>query len=331
MSSGFVHLRVHTEYSLSDSVVRIAELVAAAAAADMPAVAVTDQNNLFAMVKFYREALKCGIKPLIGVDLLVRQERGVPRIERSWLSEENCTGLIALSGAADGDVGRALCNAREADAERLLSAWPALFPGRYYLELQRLGRAAEETYIAAAVALAARRAVPVVATNDVRFLRAEEFDAHEARVCIHDGALLADPGRVRRYSRQQYLRTPQEMAALFADIPEAAANSVEIARRCSLTLKLGEARLPQYPVPAGSTTEAFLSEQAAAGLKSRFAGAEPPAGYPQRLASELSVICQMGFAGYFLIVADFIRWARENGVPVGPGRGSGAGSLVAYS
>src|SRR5580692_2610862 len=366
MSSGFVHLRVHTEYSLSDSVVRIAELVAATAAAGMPAVAVTDQNNLFAMVKFYREALKCGIKPLIGVDLCVReegerappsrltllcqtqegyrnltrlvsraylegQERGVPRIERSWLTLENCGGLIALSGAADGDVGRALCNAREADAERLLSAWLALFPGRYYLELQRLGRAAEETYIAAAVALAARRAVPVVATNDVRFLRAEEFDAHEARVCIHDGALLADPGRVRRYSRQQYLRTPQEMAALFADIPEALANSVEIARRCSLTLNLGEARLPQYPLPAGSTTEAFLSEQAAAGLKSRFAGAEPPAGYPQRLASELSVICQMGFAGYFLIVADFIRWARENGVPVGPGRGSGAGSLVAYS
>src|SRR5580704_16425918 len=325
MSSGFVHLRVHTEYSLSDSVVRIAELVAAAAAADTPAVAVTDQNNLFAMVKFYREALKCGIKPLIGVDLLVReegeraqpsrltllcqtpegyrnltrlvsraylegQERGVPRIERSWLTLQNCGGLIALSGAADGDVGRALCNAREADAERLLAAWLALFPGRYYLELQRLGRAAEETYIAAAVALAARRAVPVVATNDVRFLRAEEFDAHEAL-----------------------------------------ANSVEIARRCSLTLKLGEARLPQYPVPAGSTTEEFLSEQAAAGLKSRFAGAEPPAGYPQRLASELSVICQMGFAGYFLIVADFIRWARENGVPVGPGRGSGAGSLVAYA
>src|ERR1700722_13061862 len=366
MSSGFVHLRVHTEYSLSDSVVRIAELVAATAAAGMPAVAVTDQNNLFAMVKFYREALRCGIKPLIGVDLCVReegerappsrltllcqtpegyrnltrlvsrayiegQERGAPRIERSWLTLQNCGGLIALSGAADGDVGRALCNAREADAERLLAAWLALFPGRYYLELQRLGRAAEEAYIAAAGARAARRTVPVVATKDVRFLRAEEFDAHEARVCIHDGALLADPGRVRRYSRQQYLRTPQEMAALFADIPEALANSVEIARRCSLTLKLGEARLPQYPVPAGSTTEAFLSQQAAAGLKLRFGGAEPPEGYPQRLASELSVICQMGFAGYFLIVADFIRWARENGVPVGPGRGSGAGSLVAYS
>src|SRR5580698_1370005 len=365
MSSGFVHLRVHTEYSLSDSVVRIAELVAATAAAGMPAVAVTDQNNLFAMVKFYREALKCGVKPLIGVDLLVReegeraqpsrltllcqtpegyrnltrlvsraylegQERGVPRIERSWLSEENCTGLIALSGAADGDVGRALCNAREADAERLLSAWLTLFPGRYYLELQRLGRAAEETYVAAAVALAGRRAVPVVATNDVRFLRAEEFDSHEARVCIHDGALLADPGRVRRYSRQQYLRTPQEMAALFADVPEALANSVEIARRCSVVLSLGEARLPQYPLPQGVSTEEYLHAESSRGLIGRCKGTVPAA-HNERLARELEVICQMGFAGYFLIVADFIRWARGNGVPVGPGRGSGAGSLVAYS
>ncbi len=366
MSPGFVHLRLHTEYSLSDSVVRIAELVAATAAAGMPAVAVTDQNNLFAMVKFYREALKSGLKPLIGVDLLVReegerqspsrltllcqtpegyrnltrlvsraylegQERGQPRIERSWLTAVNCSGLIALSAAADGDVGRALVNAREADAERLLAAWLALFPGRYYLELQRLGRAAEEVYIAAAVALAARRGVPVVATNDVRFLKADEFDAHEARVCIHDGALLADPGRVRRYTRQQYLRTPQEMAALFADLPEALANSVEIARRCSLTLKLGEARLPQYPVPAQTTTEEYLKAQALLGLAQRFGAASAPAAYAERLGSELAVICPMGFAGYFLIVADFIRWARENGVPVGPGRGSGAGSLVAYS
>jgi DNA polymerase III subunit alpha len=367
MSLGFVHLRLHTEYSLLDSVVRIPELVAAVSAAGMPAVAVTDQNNLFAMVKFYREALKSGVKPLIGVDLLVReegeraapsrltllcqtpegyrnlarlvsraylegQERGTPRIERAWLTPENCRGLIALSAASDGDVGRALVNARETDAERLLGAWLELFPGRYYLELQRLGRPFEEAYIGAAVTLASRHKVPVVATNDVRFLRADEFDSHEARVCIHDGALLADPGRVRRYSRQQYLRSAQEMAALFADIPEALANSVEIARRCSLPLNLGEARLPQYPVPSGFTTEQFLRAEAARGLSARFAAvaAEPPE-YRARLESELAVICQMGFAGYFLIVADFIRWARENGVPVGPGRGSGAGSLVAYS
>jgi DNA polymerase-3 subunit alpha len=367
MSQGFVHLRLHTEYSLGDSVVRIPELITAVAAAGMPAVAVTDQSNLFAMVKFYREALRCGVKPLVGIDLWVAEEgeraapsrltllcqsqvgfrnlsrlvtraylegqqRGVPRIERGWLSVAALEGLIALSCAADGDIGRSLVNAREHDAERALDAWHSLLPGRFYLELQRLGRPFEEAYIAGAVALAARRGVPVVATNDVRFLRAAEFESHEARVCIHEGALLADAGRVRRYSRQQYLRSPQEMAALFADVPEALANSVEIARRCSLVLTLGEARLPQYPLPAAVSTEEFLRAESARGLAARFEGtAGAPAGHRERLARELDVICQMGFAGYFLIVADFIRWARHNGVPVGPGRGSGAGSLVAYS
>jgi DNA polymerase-3 subunit alpha len=367
MSQSFVHLRLHTEYSLIDSVVRVPELVAAVATAGMPAVAITDQSNLFAMVKFHTEALRAGIKPLVGVDLLVReegerqpptrvallcqsqrgyrnlarlvtraylegQERGTARIERAWLSAASLEGLIALSCALEGDIGRALVNAREHDAEQALEAWLALFPGRFYLELQRLGRPFEETYIAGALALAARRGVPVVATNDVRFLRAEQFESHEARVCIHDGALLADTGRVRRYSRQQYLRTPQEMAALFADVPEALANSVEIARRCSLTLTLGQARLPQYPLPAGVSTEEFLRAQSARGLAERFPDAAgPPTAQRERLVRELDVICQMGFAGYFLIVADFIRWARENGVPVGPGRGSGAGSLVAYA
>ncbi len=366
MSPGFVHLRLHTEYSLIDSVVRVPELIAAVVAAGMPAVAVTDQSNLFAMVKFHGEALKAGVKPLIGVDLLLReegerqaptrltllcqsrsgyrnltrlvtraylegQERGAPRIERAWLSAGCLEGLIGLSCAIEGDIGRALVNGREAEAARALEAWLALLPGRFYLELQRLGRPFEETYIAGAVALAARRGVPVVATNDVRFLRAEQFESHEARVCIQDGALLADTGRVRRYSRQQYLRTPQQMAALFADVPEALANSVEIARRCSLTLTLGQARLPQYPVPGDLSTEEFLRVESARGLERRFTGAAAvPPGHRERLARELDVICQMGFAGYFLIVADFIRWARSNGVPVGPGRGSGAGSLVAY-
>src|ERR1700726_1147863 len=367
MSPGFVHLRLHTEYSLSDSVVRVPELIAAVAAAGMPAVAVTDQGNLFAMVKFYREALKAGVKPLVGVDLLVReecerqqptrltllgqspggyrnlarlvsraylegQEHGTPRIERGWLSATDLEGLIGLSGATEGDIGRALIHARERDAERALDAWLRLFPGRFYLELQRLGRPFEEPYIAGAIALPGRSGAPVVATNDVRFLKPEQFESHEARVCIHDGTLLADSGRVRRYSRQQYLRTPQEMAALFADVPEALANSVEIARRCSLTLTLGEVRLPQYPLPAGVSTEEFLRAEAARGLAARFpAAASAPPAYHERLDRELEVICQMGFAGYFLIVADFIRWAREHGVPVGPGRGSGAGSLVAYS
>jgi DNA polymerase-3 subunit alpha len=375
VSAGFVHLRLHTEYSLIDSVVRVPELIEAVAAAGMPAVAATDQSNLFAMVKFYREALARGVKPIIGVDLLVRepgerqqpsrvtlicqnqtgyhnatrlvsraylegQQRGVPLIERGWLSAESLEGLIALSCATEGDVGRALANGREQDAERALDDWLALLPDRYYIELQRLGRADEESYIAAAVSLAGRRGVPVVATNDVRFLKPGDFESHEARVCIHDGTLLTDANRVRRYTAQQYLRTPEEMARLFADIPEALANSVEIARRASLTLKLGQPRLPPYPVPGEMSTEDFLRKEAQSGLEKRLADmAAAPAGsagiapgdYRRRLQAELDVICKMGFAGYFLIVADFIRWAKGHGVPVGPGRGSGAGSLVAYS
>jgi DNA polymerase III subunit alpha len=368
MEQGFVHLRLHTEYSLIDSVVRVPELVDAVAAGGMAAVAVTDQSNLFAMVKFYRAALGRGVKPIVGVDLLVHeagerqqpsritllcqsqigygnvtrlvsrayqegQRRGVPTIDRSWLTREKVDGLIALSCATEGDLGRALLKDR--DAERTLDHWLGLFPDRFYIELQRLGRPEEEGYIASAVALAGRRGVPVVATNDVRFLKPDDFESHEARVCIHDGALLGDAGRVRRYAKQQYLRTPQEMAALFSDIPEALENSVAIAQRCTLILKLGEARLPRYPVPAETTTEDFLRQEAARGLDERIASGGIAAShtdpYHARLQSELDVICQMGFAGYFLIVADFIRWARENAVPVGPGRGSGAGSLVAYS
>ncbi|MBX5463159.1 MAG: DNA polymerase III subunit alpha, partial [Steroidobacteraceae bacterium] len=368
MSPSFVHLRLHTEYSLVDSVVRIEELVQDVTKKGMPAVAVTDQNNLFAMVKFYKAALGAGVKPIVGVDLFVRetgeraqpsritllcqspegygnvtrlvtraylegQVRGVPMIDRKWLTVENLRGLIALSGAMEGDIGRALMNARERDAEQALDRWLELFgSNRFYLELQRIGRPGEEPYIASAVSLASRRGVPVVATNDVRFLKPDDFESHEARVCIHDGTLLADAGRVRKYSQQQYLRTPEEMAELFSDIPEALENTVEIARRCSVVLKLGESRLPEYPVPEGHTPATFVRAEAERGLAARLANraVKDPERYKARLETELNVICQMGFAGYFLIVADFIRWARQNGVPVGPGRGSGAGSLVAY-
>ena len=367
MSASFVHLRLHTEYSLVDSVVRVDELVQAVAAKGMPAIAVTDQSNLFAMVKFYRAALGAGVKPLIGVDLLVReqgeralptrvsllcqsqvgygnitrlvsraylegQQRGAPMIDRRWLTVENLNGLIALSCGMEGDIGRCIGNGREHEADLALSRWLELFGDRFYIELQRLGRPGEEPYIASAVSLAATRGVPVVATNDVRFLKKDDFESHEARVCIYDGAQLADPSRTRRYTEQQFLRSPQDMAALFADVPEALGNSVEIARRCSLVLKLGESRLPEYPVPEGATAASFVKDEAERGLAMRLAGrtVRQPESYAKRLQTEIDVICQMGFAGYFLIVADFIRWARENGVPVGPGRGSGAGSLVAY-
>jgi DNA polymerase-3 subunit alpha len=365
----FVHLRLHTEYSLQDSVVRIPELVERTAQLGMPAVAVTDQNNLFAMVKFYREALKRGVKPIIGVDVLLRssravparftllckdpggyqnvanlitrawlegQDRGTPLIDRSWLDAETTAGLVALSGAHEGDVGRALLAGKEADALALARDWQQLFGDRYYLELQRLGRADDETHVAKCVALSQQTGIPVVATNDVRFLQASDFESHEARVCIADGAQLADASRPRKYTEAQYLRSPHEMAQLFADIPEALQNSVEIARRCSLPLKLGESRLPVYPLPDGVSVESHIREESLRGFAAReqaFDAAQRGRidDYRQRLDTELAVIVKMGFAGYFLIVADFIRWARANGVPVGPGRGSGAGSLVAYS
>ncbi len=367
-SGGFVHLRVHTEFSLQDSVVRIPELVERTAALGMPAVAVTDQNNLFAMVKFYREALKLGVKPIIGVDVLLKsraaptrltllckdpagyqnvtnlvtraylegQEKGVPLLAREWLDPKTTAGLIALSGAHEGDVGRALGNGKDADALGIAREWQSLFGDRYYLELQRLGRPDDESFIAKTVGLSQQTGIPVVATNDVRFLAASDFESHEARVCIADGAQLADPARVRRYTEAQYLRTPEEMAALFADIPEALQNSVEIARRCSLPLKLGESRLPNYPLPDGVTVEAFIGAESRQGFALREKAFDDSqrarlGEYRARLDRELDVIVKMGFAGYFLIVADFIRWARGNGVPVGPGRGSGAGSLVAFS
>jgi DNA polymerase III subunit alpha len=369
----FVHLRLHTEYSLLDGIVRVPELMAAVADVRMPAIALTDQSNLFAMVKFYKGALAAGVKPLIGVDAWIRecgerapptrivflcqnltgyrhltqlvtrsflegQQRSVPMMERAWLESAVLKGLIVLSGGAEGDIGRALARGNDEEAARCLARWQELCGERFYIEVQRTGRAGETAYSEAAMDLARERGAPAVATNDVRFLRRAEFEAHEARVCIREGALLADPSRPRRYSEEQYLKTPEEMSQLFADAPELIRNSVEIAKRCSLEIKLGASMLPAYPVPDGSTTEGFLREEAARGLALRLAEAQSLRGeardapaYAARLELELGVICSMGFAGYFLIVADFIRWARAHGVPVGPGRGSGAGSLVAYA
>jgi DNA polymerase-3 subunit alpha len=370
--SGFVHLRLHTEYSLVDGIVRVPELMSAVAAARMPAAALTDQSNLFAMVKFYKEAQAAGIKPVIGVDAWIRepgervaptrivflcqnlggyrrltqlvtrsylegQHRSVPMMDRAWIDAESLQGLIVLSGGVEGDIGQAFARGRDDEAARCLDRWQSYCGDRFYLEIQRTGRAGERVSSEACMELAQSRGVGAVATNDVRFLTRAEFEAHEARVCIHDGAQLADPSRVRRYSEEQYLKTPAEMLTLFQDAPELLANTVEIAKRCSLEIRLGSPMLPAYPVPLGSSTEEFLREESRRGLRSRIdaapalSAAAVITAYEARLDLELGVICAMGFAGYFLIVADFIRWARENGVPVGPGRGSGAGSLVAYA
>jgi len=374
MSAGFVHLRVHTEYSLSDGIVRIKPLVQACAAAGMPAVAVTDQNNMFGMVKFYRAAQEAGIKPIVGADVLIEdeaaaerysrlvllcrdldgfrclsrllsraysegQDSGVPVIRRDWIVQDH-VGLIALSGGREGDIGRALLAGDQAGAQRKLEFWRGLFGDDFFLELQRTGRPGEEEYLHAAVELAQRYDAPVVATNDVRFLERDDFEAHEVRVCIHDGRVLDDPKRPRRYSEEQYLRSPQEMAELFADIPEALENTIEIARRCNLELTLGKPVLPDFPLPEGVELADYLRQRAHEGLEERLQVLLPAdlpdreqqaAKYRERLEVELDVIIQMGFPGYFLIVADFIQWAKDQGIPVGPGRGSGAGSLVAYA
>ena len=375
-TESFVHLNLHTEYSLVDSTVRIPALMSACRDDRMPAVALTDQNNLFGMVKFYTKAIANGIKPLVGADLSIvndddplrpfrlillcqdntgyrnlselltrayteGQFRGLPRAEPGWLTKDNMQGLVALSGGLHGDVGHALVAGHDDMARHRLDHWLSLFGDRYYLELVRTGRPQEEDCVGASLELAADKGVPVVATNDVRFIAREDFNSHEARVCIHDGRSLADPDRPRPYSAEQYLKTAGEMRTLFADVPSAIENTLEIARRLNLDLTLGKSVLPAFPVPKGRDEEKFLTETSAAGLEAKLGpileaaardGEESAvrAKYEARLATELDVIRSMGFPGYFLIVADFIRWARENGVPVGPGRGSGAGSLVAW-
>ena len=289
----FVHLRLHTEYSLIDGLVDVKALVKQCARSGMLAVAVTDHLNLFAAVKFFKAALSAGIKPILGADVLIyneadaaspylltllvqngtgyrslsellsrayreNQHQGVPQLMADWLVDTNA-GLIALSGGRHGQVGRALLAEQTDEARRWADYWSHIFPDRFYLELQRSGRPQEEAYNVAAVALASERRLPVVATNDVRFLKADEFDAHEARVCIHQGRILDDPRRPRDYTEAQHLKSEDEMVRLFADLPEALQNTVEIARRCNLNLTLGKNYLPNFPVPAGMTTAEYLS------------------------------------------------------------------------
>jgi len=369
----FVHLRLHSEYSLIDGLVRVKPLVKRLVDLDMPAVAITDHSNFFGLVKLYKAALGAGVQPIFGVDLRVidsddpeqsypiallamneegyrnltvlisksymdGQYLGAPFVRKAWLGE-HAGGVIAMSAGAAGDVGQALLSGKRDLAEDRARYWMGLYPGRYYLEIHRTGRDGDETHLHAAIDLAGALICPVVATNDVRFLDSSEFEAHEARVCIGEGRALDDPRRARLFTDQQYLRSAEEMAELFADIPEALANTVEIARRCNLVLELGKPYLPDYPVPPDLTMDAYFRQLSQEGLEARLKILldESASDYEQqrkayfdRLDFELDVIIQMGFPGYFLIVMDFIRWAKEQDIPVGPGRGSGAGSLVAY-
>ncbi len=370
----FVHLRTHTEYSVVDGTLRIDAVAAAARRDAQGALAITDLANLFGAVKFYKACRGHGVKPIIGADLwveplqegekqatrllvLVQNQRGylhlcqllarawTGNVQRAqawvkweWLAELG-EGLIALSGADLGAVGAALLAGDEARADAIAQRLASLFPGRFVIELWRAGQAGNEAHVRAAVPLAARLGLPVVATHPIQFLEREDFEAHEARVCVAEGELLGNARRVRRFTPQQHFKTQAEMEQLFADIPTATANSVQIARRCNLELVLNKAQLPDFPTPDGSPIEAYFRAQSVAGLERRLQVLYPDAAqrearraeYEARLAFELDTIVAMGFPGYFLIVSDFIVWAKANGCPVGPGRGSGAGSLVAYS
>ena len=379
MTLPFVHLRLHTEFSLVDGLVRLNPLLKTATEQGMPALAVTDETNLFGLVKFYSGAQRAGIKPIIGSDLwltnphdnehpyrltllamnntgyrnltelisrgwVAGQRQGRALLEKSWVLAQS-EGLIALSGGRDGDIGRHLLSAHEDEAEALLEEWKAAFPDRFYLELIRTGRPLEEECVHLSVALAMASDTPVVATNDVRFLTRDDFWAHETRVAIGEGRALDDPRRERKYTEEQYLKSPAEMSELFADIPAALENSVMIAARCNVDVRLGEIFLPEFEIPEGMTQDEFFRQVSHDGLSERLDFLYPAARYPrdgaefaeidkryrERLDFELDIIIQMGFPGYFLIVMDFIKWAKDNDVPVGPGRGSGAGSLVAYA
>ncbi len=374
----FVHLRCHSEYSIVDGIVRIDDYVKQAVNDKMPAVALTDLSNLFGAIKFYKTARGKGVKPIIGCDIwlenpanrdqpsrllllcqshagylllcqlisrayLTNQHRGRAEFKREWFAECGTEGLLLLSGAMAGDVGQACLQGNEALASKHASEWQALFPERFYLEVQRVAssaqNASEEEYIHQVRAIASQLGLPIVATHPIQFTTADDYRAHEARTCIAEGYVLADTRRPKNFTTEQYFKTQAQMAALFADMPEALTNSVEIAKRCNLSLTLGKNYLPKFPTPNNESLNEYLISEARLGLSKRLAVLYPDetlrigkqGEYEARLDFETNVINQMGFAGYFLIVADFINWAKNNGVPVGPGRGSGAGSVVAYS
>lgn len=366
----FVHLGIHTEFSITESIVRIPDLIKAAASDDMPALAITDLSNLHAAVKFYNKALGKGIKPIFGsvirlndanhkATLLAMTNKGwrglteivsrgfiegqqlsIPCVQKEWVLEQS-QEIIVLLGL-HSDVGEMLCSSYPEKAEPLLEQWIEKFGNRVYLALTRTGRPMEESFNQEAVKLAAKYKIGVVAHNDVHFITTEDYEAHEARVCIADGYVLGDDKRPKNYSPEQYFKNSAEMIELFADIPSAIENTLEIAKRCSVSLRLGFHDLPDYPIPEGHTIHSYFEHLSEIGLEERLDflypvetrnedWAEIRKPYDERLAYELGIINKMDFPGYFLIVMDFIQWSKNNGVPVGPGRGSGAGSLVAYS
>ncbi|MDE3207866.1 MAG: DNA polymerase III subunit alpha, partial [Pseudomonadota bacterium] len=370
--SGFIHLRLHSEYSIVDGIVRIEEAIQQALKDGMPALALTDLNNMFGLVKFFQSCRQAGIKPIVGADvrlfnaeqlthphhftflcqskqgylnlskLLSRAYReqtdGRPLLHWEWLQKEAIDDLIVLSGGHLGDVGQLLMAGKTREAEEVAALWSSLFPGKFYLEVSRYNYPGQDDYVEQVAYLGQRLNLPLVATHPVQFINKSDYKAHEARVCIAEGYVLGDHRRPRQFTEEQYFLTQQEMKSRFSDLPGALANSVELAKRCNFYIELGRPCLPQFPTANGMSLDEYLLARAKEGLEERLTLSFPDSAvlegvrsrYEERLTFEGQTIIQMGFSGYFLIVSDFIRWAKDNGVPVGPGRGSGAGSLIAY-
>ena len=359
----FVHLHCHSEYSVENSLIRIPKLVEKAKELGMSAIALTDNANLFAAVKLYKEAKGAGIKPIFGAELVLKGEEqntsllllcqnhegylnlseliSLSYLQGQTIDSVSITaeqlqahhqGLILIALPVRSDVAQHLINNQITKATQQAQAWQAVFGDRYYLGVQRTSRKHDERHLHLCIELGLTLDIPLVATNDVEFLQKQDFDAHEARICISQGGLLDDARREKRYHAEQYLKSGKEMETLFSDLPELIINSAEIAKRCNVHFELYKKNyLPDFPIPEGLNIAQFLTQESQAGLDSRLQGLEVDRQvYDDRLAFELSVIIQMDFPGYFLIVADFISWSKDNGIPVGPGRGSGAGSLVAY-
>ena len=373
MQPQFVHLRMHSEYSVTDSTVRLDDAIHKVKDQGVGALGLTDLNNIFGGLIFYTHARKAGMKPILGCDLVIQNEsdrdkpyrlaifcqnktgyhtlcellsrawlknqymgRGETKLK--WLLEQN-EGLIVFSGGPEGQLAQLCLAGKKAEAVALAKQMKATFGDRFYLELQRAGRPHDEAVVRYFVTLAQECDIPVVATQPIQFLEKKDFDAHDIRVCIARGDVLADKNRPKLYSEEQYLKSPEEMISLFADVPSAIANTVEIAKRCNLEGVLSKPQLPLFPTPDGMSLDDYIDQLSHEGLEARLAFLYPDEQkrnqerprYVERLEFELGIIKRMGFPGYFLIVQDFINWSKRNGVAVGPGRGSGAGSLVAYS
>ena len=375
----FVHLHVHSEYSLVDGIIRVNELVDQTLKHGYHSVALTDLTNLFGLIEFYRSARMNGIKPIVGSEIRVAKDidsisaplvllamnkqgyinltklvskafvegqvNGEPVVLFNWL-EEFSDGLIALSGGMEGHIGNSVLAGNDQLSESRIDFFMKIFGDNFFIEIQRTGKSNEQEYNASVLELAAKMNVPVVATNNVRFLNAvdpdispSDFEAHEARVCIQRGDILDDPRRPKNYTEEQFFRSKEEMIELFSDIPEALINTVKIASKCNIDLELGKFYLPDFEVPDEFSREDFLRKLSKEGLTKRIDDIKKSidpynieeALYIERLDYELDMICKLDFAGYFLIVADFVNWAQKNEIPVGPGRGSGAGSIVAYA